>query len=167
MRSLAYEYALQLQPKLAPLREVFDALELAAKCNHTAPESKPRPPPLFPTPSDALFVDYSNGDDSNTGSIQAPFKTLNKAVEVSFQMVDPKSANGGATSGRTIVLRSGIHYLGDTVELTPEHSGLTIQNYEGEEAWVSGGTRLDGIVWAPYDTQLGNYCSPCVLSLPK
>ena len=32
VKKLAYEYSLHLQPERAPLREVFDALELGTKC---------------------------------------------------------------------------------------------------------------------------------------
>ena len=43
MRRLAYAHALSLQPDKAPLREVFDALNLDTKCNEPppAPESAP------------------------------------------------------------------------------------------------------------------------------
>ena len=42
-----------------------------------------------------------------------------------------------------MILRGGVHYLTETLELTPEDSGLTISGYpDGEEdAWISGGVR--------------------------
>jgi hypothetical protein len=49
----------------------------------------------------------------------------------------------------TLLLRGGTYYTqGET--LGPEHSGLTLQNYEGEHAVVSGGVPLDGATWQPY-----------------
>jgi hypothetical protein len=43
---------------------------------------------------------------------------------------------------RTIVLRAGVHHITNTIEIGADLSGLTLQNYPGEDAWVSGGTPL-------------------------
>lgn len=48
------------------------------------------------------------------------------------------------------MLRKGTYYSPGEV-LGPEHSGLTIQNYNGEHAVVSGGVPLTGVTWAPYN----------------
>ena len=54
--------------------------------------------------------------------------------------------------GDMIVLRSGIHYITTTVALTPSDSGLVIQNYPHEEAWVSGGKLLKDLQWTSTST---------------
>ena len=51
-----------------------------------------------------------------------------------------------------MLLRQGTYYTSGEV-LGPEHSGLTIQNYEGEHAVVSGGVPLDNIAWKPFKVQ--------------
>lgn len=63
------------------------------------------------------------------GTITAPFKTLSTAI----------TATRKHPSGpRTVLLRKGIHYLSDTISLGTTDSNLVIQNYNGEEAWISG-----------------------------
>jgi hypothetical protein len=44
--------------------------------------------------------------------------------------------------GGTIVLRKGVYYGEQALNLTAADSGLTIQNYNGEEAWLSGAKKL-------------------------
>jgi len=39
------------------------------------------------------------------------------------------------------------------VQISAENSGLTIQNYKGERAIVSGAVPLSGLEWKPYDTR--------------
>ena len=142
MRRLAYAHALFLQPDKAPLREVFDALNLDTKCEDPAPAPRGVPPPVFPTPKGALFVDYTNGSDAAPGDELLPLKTLCAAVRK-------------APSKGTIVLRGGVHFLRDTVVLDADASHLTIQNYEGEEVWLSGGAPLGANHWRAHPTAEG------------
>lgn len=130
MRRLAYAHALSLQPDKAPLREVFDALNLDTKCNEPPPAPVAVPPPFYPTPHrGVLFVDYEHGHDDAVGDQLLPLKTLATAVR--------KSPPGG-----TVLLRAGVHFLRETVELDAASSQLTIQNFEGERVWLSGGRPL-------------------------
>jgi hypothetical protein len=84
------------------------------------------------------YVDYAKGSDSNDGSIGAPFKTIATAVA--------KAAGQVAT----INLRAGTHYVAQTIQITPDNSGLVIQNYQGEAATVSGGVQIMPD-WKPYN----------------
>ena len=43
-----------------------------------------------------------------------------------------------SVSGATVLLRTGSYHIDQTIELGTEHSGLTIQNYEGELVTVRG-----------------------------
>ena len=86
-------------------------------------------PPTFPTPGGAIFVDAAKGSDANAGTMAAPFKTIAAAVAAS-------------KAGGTIALRAGVHHT-DMVSLTTKHNGLTIQNYNGEAATVSGGVPIN------------------------
>ena len=40
------------------------------------------------------------------------------------------------------MLKKGVHFLSETIELGPSDSGLVIQNFAGDEVWVSGGKPL-------------------------
>ena len=154
MRALAVEYAAYIQP--ARPQSVFDAVaaaldgsrEKAAGCNVTAPRGLGAPGasrfgPLSAAPrvgAAAWFVDAVAGSDANAGTQAAPFKTVAAALAAS--RASPGAAN-------QIVLRAGTHFLAATAVLGPQDSGLTVQAFPGEEAWVSGGVALPPLTWAP------------------
>eukprot|EP01060_Flectonema_neradi_P018001 TRINITY_DN2481_c0_g1_i1.p1 TRINITY_DN2481_c0_g1~~TRINITY_DN2481_c0_g1_i1.p1 ORF type:complete len:221 (+),score=52.70 TRINITY_DN2481_c0_g1_i1:43-663(+) len=153
MRNLAWEYGQKTLPKFGKFENLYYALGLNDDCkNVTGPvhftptDSKPNPP-VFPTSTTgfSLYVDFLNGDDSNNGSISHPLKTISSAVI--------KSRGKGPDA--FVYLRAGTHYLTETVQITAENSGLTIQNYNGEEVVVSGGKKLDA-KWSPYNINDGN-----------
>ena len=112
-----YERGLQLIPAQSPMREAFDALELS-KCGVDPPSfgRRARQLPALAAGS-TFYVDFTNGDDGKAGSADAPFKTIAKGVS---------AARAATTKPATIVLRAGVHFLADTINLTPEDSGLTI-----------------------------------------
>jgi hypothetical protein len=133
-RTLTYEYALAQQPERAPLLDVFDALELATRCDATRPAPVEHRWPSFSTPSDRpVWIVSVKGSDDGDGSLTQPFRTVGRALVAS---------RAAAEKNGTILLRAGVHYLSQTIELDGGDSGLTIQNYEGEEAWLSGGAPL-------------------------
>lgn len=152
-RELAIEFAAHANPNLsaAHLQEIADALngspEKAAGCNVTVPpdlllsrSSIPRfrPFPLPASSAGTFYVFYAGGSDSAAGTQGAPFKTVARALAAT-------RAGGG---GGTIVLRGGTHFVASTLTLTGADSGLTIQSFPGEEAWLSRGTPLAGVTWA-------------------
>jgi len=153
-RALAVEFAAHANPSLsaAHLQEIADALngspEKAAGCNVTVPPSllrersaipRFRPFALPAAAAGAWYVDAQRGSDSAAGTQAAPFKTVARALAAS-------RAGGGG--GGTIVLRGGTHFVAATLTLTGGDSGLTIQSFPGEEAWLSRGTPLAGVAWA-------------------
>lgn len=149
MRQLAMDYARKIQPSLSSdhFKQMADALNGATEaqnCNVSAPRSAPvRSVPSFDVPraGSTFYIDPVNGKDSNSGSQSSPFLTIAKGV----------SAAKGAGTGSTLVLRKGTFYLSDTIELDSSLSGLTIQNYAGEEVWISGGKEIKP-AWKPYKT---------------
>mmetsp|Transcript_23634 Transcript_23634/g.73009 ORF Transcript_23634/g.73009 Transcript_23634/m.73009 type:complete len:873 (+) Transcript_23634:238-2856(+) len=132
-RLLTYEYALELQPDRAPMVEAFDALELEATCGVDRPEPNGTAvfPPTTPVVADAVVVAV-DGDDSAAGTADAPFRTAARALEAT-------RVDGGPS---TILFRSGVHFLNETIALDARDAGLTLANYEAEEAWLSGGRPL-------------------------
>ena len=140
-RLLTYKASLAGHPERAPLQDVFDALNLNTMCDVPEPTTPSRETwPSYPTPSAAYYVDYSAGSDVNDGSLTKPFKTVAKAV-----------ATTRTTSVKNVLLRGGMHYLDDTIALTTKDSNLLLQNYNGEKAWLSGGTPLK-TSWKVHDT---------------
>jgi parallel beta-helix repeat protein len=86
-------------------------------------------------PDGAVFVSPS-GDDTASGTSEAPLRTLERAIKV-------------ADSGDTIVLRGGTYHEKVTV---PANKKLVIQSYPGEAVWLDGSTpvrdwRDSGDVW--------------------
>ena len=148
------DFARKIQPfrSKAQFQQIADALngaQEAQNCNVTVDDKEgvlaENTVPRFPLPSTsstAFYVDAIKGSDSNSGSESSPFKTILKAVSAS-RSIGPASC--------TIVLREGTFYLSETVQLGAEDSGLSIQNYPGEEVWVSGGKVLTPN-WEVYNT---------------
>lgn len=73
------------------------------------------------------YIDGSNGNDSNPGTLTLPWKTINKA-------------NSTLVAGDTVYIRSGIY---SSQQIIPSNSGtsgnyITYQNYNGEGVTLSG-----------------------------
>eukprot|EP01043_Picozoa_sp_COSAG02_P029584 COSAG02_NODE_1848_length_10680_cov_53.675551_5_plen_486_part_00 len=142
-RLLAYEFGLSLIPLRAPQIESFDALELES-CGITRPANTPLPPIKLNVSSagTTVFVDPAKGSDNNgsaAGGAKAPFATITGALAVLRKSPGP----------RTMILRGGVHYLQETLDLTPSDSGLTISGVPSgeEEAYISGGELLPELTW--------------------
>ena len=164
MRALAIEYAAARNPALsaAKLQQIADALdgtpEKPSDCHVVVPPTLLRERAglgrfgVFPLSAEAaaaaFFVSYKGGDDGNAGTEMAPFKTVARALQA--------TRAGGAGAGGTIVLREGTHYLAQHIALTAADSGLTIQAFPNEEAWLSRGTPLTGVTWSPAAARNGS-----------
>jgi len=96
-----------------------------------------------------LFAETSlyvapNGSDANSGSMEQPLATLEKALTLA------RSARAGRPAEPvTVYLRSGIHFLSRPLVLTPEDSGvegapLTFRSYGEENPVLSGGRLIKG-----------------------
>ena len=149
VRKHAWEFAKQTLPRRGEFKTVYDALQLW-RCNVTAPAATDGYiPPRYATPTQGtvLFVDASATGDGN-GSKAKPFATLEAGV-------DAAAAVNGAV---TLVLRKGKYYTAGIV-LTTAHSGLTIENFEGEEAVVSGAISVpvSQAQWSPHNTQTNTW----------
>jgi len=150
MRQLAMDFARKIQPfrSQQQFQELADALNgapEAQKCTVTVPKGSPFKSPAFPIPSAGVtvYVDAVHGQDSQSGTKESPFKTIPRALQ----------ATRSAGTPSVIILRQGTFYLSSTITLTPQDNGLTIQNYPGEEVWVSGAVPLN-VKWTPY--KIGN-----------
>ena len=155
MRQMAMDFAHKIQPfsSKQQFQQIADALNGAQEAQNCSvsfpfPLEDGKIIPSFPLPKDSvktLFVDANSGSDSNSGTMSSPFKTITKAV-------DAARASGQRS---TIVLRKGIFYLSDTIQLGVQDSGLTIQNYNDEEVWISGGKVITPD-WKPFRVSPSN-----------
>jgi hypothetical protein len=169
---VSYEMALMLQPWRAPLADVFYALSLDSNCGVPPPPGSPYGPlDLTPLTSQELsatclsgaifYVSSENGDDSNPGTLAAPFASIIRALAAT------RSARAPGAGTACIVLRGSAtpHFLVSTQVLTAADSGLVITGYDGDgepDAWISGGTPLSGLQW----TRVGSSGNIYVANVP-
>ena len=83
------------------------------------------------------------GNDKNTGTLEKPFATLQRAQ----QEVEKKPG--------AVFLRDGTYYLPKTLVFTAQDSGtkdapVIFQNYQDERPVISGGVKLENLDWLPY-----------------
>ena len=152
LRHLAYQYGQNLLPERGSFRSLFDALQLQ-RCNQTVPSSLDHwTPPTYTSPSNALHVSTS-GNDAAAGTASEPFASISRALE---------AASG--TKNATIVVHAGEYQVDEPLRITAAHSGLTLQNFEGDEVSVSGGVRFEvpRSAWRPYKQRVAWETSPSV-----
>lgn len=159
---LQYEFSLRLLPDRAPLRDVFDSLQLESQCGVTPPPGGV-PSTVFVKPLTAAEVTAEctlatfyvsvNGSDASDGSLSHPFATLPRAIQATRAARPSPPSQGTAC----VVLRGGVHVLAATVELGAGDSGLIITGFAGDApAWISGGVPLRGLAWQAYNVTGGS-----------
>lgn len=94
----------------------------------------------------AAFYVAPNGADSNPGTLEKPFVTLEKARDAVRAL---KRAGGLPDGGASVWLRGGEYSRTQPFLLTPEDSGakgkpLVFAAYDNEKPVVSGGRRITG-----------------------
>jgi hypothetical protein len=133
VRKHAWEFAKATLPWRGSFKTVFDALQLQ-KCENMNATSVPATEdtyiaPKFHTPTQGvvIYIDahVSSGGD---GSKAHPFSTLEAGIDAAAKV---------AAELVTVLLRGGIYHTKGIV-LSAAHSGLTIQNFDGEDAVISG-----------------------------
>lgn len=80
---------------------------------------------------EAYYVDPQNGNDSNPGTLERPFKTIQQSIDV---------AGENENDGNQIFLREGTYYPDRSIEINQysgtEEAFLTIQPLPGEQAII-------------------------------
>ncbi len=148
VRRFAYKYALHLKPGRAPLRDVFDALELHTLCGDPEPSRdgvhKRAKPARMNADMPKWYVDPVSGDDSNSGSKAEPFRSIERAIAESRKAEFARAA-------RAVVLREGLHAPNATIQLGKSDSKLTIMAYPGERSDITGAQFLPtDLKWTRY-----------------
>ncbi len=131
VRKLALDYGKKLLPERGEFKSLFDALQLQNCPGIPIPTTMDAwMPPTYSQPAGkSFYVDYAKGSDSNIGSKDSPVKTIAKGVALA----------GAGEGGGTVLLRAGTHVVSKRVMLSESESDITIQNFNGEHAIVTGG----------------------------
>ncbi len=157
VKELAWEFAKNLQPQRGDFKAVYDALSLQ-NCNTSLHQPPPKPvlkvQELFSTRDKVnptrdtitLYVDVSQGSDSNSGSLDKPVKTLKQAVMLWRDQRTPEN-NG------IIYVRAGVYYFQDTLKLGSADSFLQISSYQNEVVVFSGGVEYQ-LSWKTYRNEM-------------
>lgn len=92
------------------------------------------------------------GEDSNTGSLQNPLRTIQAARDAAAAHLSSNPSSDGAV---VIYLRGGVYEQDSPIVFEPEHSGrpgspVIYTNYADERAVISGGKEITG-TWNPVD----------------
>ncbi|MCP4309672.1 MAG: hypothetical protein GY790_00280 [Bacteroidetes bacterium] len=87
-----------------------------------------------------------NGSDSDNGSLEQPFATL-EAAKIAVREYGKNEIN--STTPVEVIIRGGVYHLKKTLELKPEDSGtknapVTWRAAENERVVLSGGRAIDG-----------------------
>jgi hypothetical protein len=94
-----------------------------------------------------FFVDPKSGSDSNAGTLEAPFKTVQRA------QAQVRTARAAGNLPIVVHLRGGTYFFGETITFGAEDSGIgadsavTWAAYESEKPVWSGGVDLTGLHW--------------------
>ena len=163
VRTLAYQYALQIQPFRGTQPDTFNALQINEYCDQDTYNNlaktigekyhyRSNAPIIDNDTIFTVYVDPINGNDkSNNGTIISPYKTLEYALKQTRLQTKSNSIF------KQIILRKGISFINDTINLSPStyDNNLLIRGYPGEEAWISGGILLDTnkLEWSRYETK--------------
>lgn len=96
----------------------------------------------------ATYYVSPSGSDSNPGTLDAPFRTIEKARDV------VRTINSNMTGDIYVYLRGGTYALTSTLAFTQIDSGMNgynviYKNYLNEAPVISGGTTITG--WTLYD----------------
>lgn len=158
-RQFVLEHARTLQPWRAPalwsaMADALNGAVEAQNCSVALRDELPaashsrfvhRAVPAAGAPA-TFYIDALRGSDAAAGTLAAPFLTLTRGLA---------ATRAAAPTPGTLVLRGGTFYLPAPLELDGRDSGLTVQAFAGEDAWLSGGQLLTGVAWAPYNTSAG------------
>ena len=156
---LLFAKARQLLPpaRAAERRAVWDALQLTAACNLTAPAQhvERRAGSDFAlgrtlgglADLPAIHVATTGSDRAGDGTAAKPFASLARAQKAA------RAARGSPGEPVQVLLAAGRYFLEETLVLTPEDSATTIRPEPGGgEVILSGGRLLTGLRWEKADS---------------
>eukprot|EP01084_Bolivina_argentea_P030680 56808_1 len=160
-REYAYEYGKELHKgRHGTFVTLFDALQLEA-CNQTRPKETERKIPVYssnidkPNANCIFYIDPIHGSNNNSGvSPSLAFQSIEKGI------IESRQTRVGQEQC-ILNCMNGTFYQKYTLKLYNFDSFLTIQNYNGSKAVISGGIPIRfGTDWELYkykETKWQNY----------
>lgn len=120
--------------------------------------SKPDDNSQTVTDSGNQFYVAENGNDTNNGSIDAPFQTIEKARDTVRGII---ASGTYPKEGITVYLRGGDYRLTKSLEFGAEDSGtdeapVVYTSYPGEIARITGGVKLPYSAFGPISSDMGD-----------
>lgn len=99
----------------------------------------------------AEFFVATDGNDSNEGTFDSPFATIERAQE------EVRKINKNMTGDITVYLRGGIYAPADTLSFDESDSGtngyyVKYKAYNGEDVTITGGDKITG--WQKYNDKI-------------
>jgi hypothetical protein len=115
-----------------------------------------------------MIIEYyvsPEGQDSNSGSLDQPFASIEKAQSM------VRSCSDRRQKPITVFIRKGTYYLDETIKFSVEDSGtedapVTYSAYHDEKVVLSGGTRLS-LDWQPYQGSIQRAKVPAELEVDQ
>ena len=136
IKELAWSYAKWLLPRYGTFQAVYDALQLQ-NCNVSLHSGRvvfhyqaKSDGPDASGGTEQIFVDIVHGSDTAGGSMDAPLRTIQRAVELFRGNYAPRPT--------VIYLRSGTYYLTEPLKFGSEDSNLSIMGWD-DDVVISGG----------------------------
>ena len=152
MRAFAYEVGKAKLPERGDFRSLFESLQLQY-CNMTTPAKMDVVPLRRGAAGEGpttVFV-ATDGDDAKE-------RLEGGAVRDAAEGALVARGQGLRVVGDVhVAVRGGTYELAAPVEIGAAHSGITIENYNGEHATVSGGVAftVPKAAWSPYKQKRG------------
>eukprot|EP01046_Picozoa_sp_COSAG06_P050400 COSAG06_NODE_7974_length_2314_cov_3.632957_1_plen_513_part_00 len=166
VRKLAHTFGASLVPEASDVVEA--GLELGPMCGERTAAPRAGPSPLaigrHQLRGDEIVVDVAGSDVRGVGSAQAPLRTVGAALRLSRSQA--ASEQGAGACKKTIALRTGTHFLNETMKLGPQDSGLCIVGAAGEHATLSGGMELK-LTWTKSSGSSGVYVADLPAGTPE
>jgi hypothetical protein len=148
VRRHAWEFAKATLPERGAFRTAFEALQLEACDLATPADYDEYVSPTFATPaSDTVIHADPSAAPGGDGSQAKPFRTFEAAVDAA-----------AVPGPKTILLHAGTYHTSGVV-LTAAHSNLTIQNFDGADAVVSGAVPVANSkdAWSLHDARTNTW----------
>jgi hypothetical protein len=161
LRQIGLDYAASLQPfrSSASFQEIADALNGAIEAANCSVKPKQlrgsssrvawADLPSAESGVTTIWCDPTNGSNDGDGSQGHPFLTIERALK---QVKDARAKLNLAPpqSPFVIVLRSGVFYLNNTINMDSSLGFVSFQSFPGEHAAISGAIPIRNAKWAPF-----------------
>ncbi|KAJ1456469.1 hypothetical protein M885DRAFT_564118 [Pelagophyceae sp. CCMP2097] len=145
VRKTAWEFGKAKLPNRGGFKTLFDALQLQV-CGVAAKMEDDVFKALEHEAKGKVIFVATDGSNENAGTLEKPLLSIEAALDSVS-----KRRKEGERGEFTISLRGGVYEV-DGIRITRVHSNVTVQNYKGEAATISGGVafQIPKKDWRPF-----------------